>query len=220
VYLSSTDPQGYHCYLPLVRRPLGRQDFWLWLHRVAVGQVLDASSFFPWPLQEWVEGILLRHYLPPQDDLGVVTGESWLVELCHTARRGGKIAEDVIRLADGGRKFPGRLWQKIEALRAVDQGLRRIGAGFPELAAFVEFFFQEQRAKQTSEVIPLAQRLQDSYARLRRQGEVALECLAKLKIIRGLSQGGEISQNMAQAVQDIIASNEALRPESEELSCR
>ncbi len=34
---SGVDPQGYHAYLPLVRRPLSRRDFWLWVQRLGAG---------------------------------------------------------------------------------------------------------------------------------------------------------------------------------------
>ena len=140
VYLSATDLQGYHAYLPLVRRPLDSRDFWLWLHRAAWGQVLDGLTFSFSPLKEWLEMILIRHYLPPQADPGFVKGESSLSELRQAASRGEKLAVEILGLVDNGQPSPVRILQKIEALGEVDRALRRIGVAYPELAALVEFF--------------------------------------------------------------------------------
>ena len=220
VYLSATDLQGYHAYLPLVRRPLDSRDFWLWLHRAAWGQVLDGSTFSFSPLKEWLEMILIRHYLPPQADPGFVKGESSLSELRQAASRGEKLAVEILGLVDNGQPSPVRILQKIEALGEVDRALRRIGVAYPELAAFVEFFFLDQRDKHGTEVTPLAQELRAAYRRLRRIGEVALARLAELKMILGLPEEGENFWKMAQNVQKLVSNRESLPPESEGASCR
>jgi ADP-heptose:LPS heptosyltransferase len=219
-YLSTTDPQGYHAYLPLVRRPLGPRDFWLWVHRAAWGQVLDGSTFSYAPLKEWLERMLLRHYLPPREDPGFMNGEHSLGDLCQTASRGEKLASEIGLLANSGQRSPVRVLQKVEALGVVDLTLRRIGVAFPELAAFVEFFFQEQRDKDGTEIPPLARELEQSYGQLRRLGELALERLAEMRMILGPFAGGENPSEMAQTVQDILTNREALPPESEGIPCR
>jgi len=220
IYVSTTDPQGYHSYLPGVRRPLGRRDVWLWLQRAAWGQVLDGPAFTALPLKQWLENILKGHYSPPREDLGLRPGQTCLSELGHIAGQGEEIAREIISLAGYSQEYPARLWQKIEGLRIVDQELRRVGVAFPELAAMVEFYFQGQRDKQGTEIIPLARELQEAYARVRRLAGLALENLAELKNILGIADEGDDPAKMARAVQNILANNEAFQPESEGPPCR
>jgi ADP-heptose:LPS heptosyltransferase len=219
VYVSGTDPHGYHAYLPLVRRPLSRRDFWLWLQRAVWGRVLDGPGF-PGPrLQKWLENILGGHYLPPGEDLGLDHGQACLAELCQTAARGEEIAREIIALAGSSRDYPVRLWQKIDSLGAVDQELRRVGVACPELAALVEYYFQEQRDKHGTEIIPLAQELEGAYARLRGLATAALKHLAELQVILGLPEGKNAAK-MARTVQNLMANNKAYQPESEGAPCR
>ena len=220
VYLPTTDPFGYHTFLPLVRRPLNQRNFWLWLHRVVWGQELDGSTLPLSPLREWLEKILFRHYLPAREDLGLVTGQTYLSELCQIAREGEDLTQEILRLAGNCREFPVRLWQKSEAFRSLDQGLRRIGVACPELAALVEFFFQEQRDKDDTELIPLARELQRAYAHLKQVGELALVSLAELQVTLGLREGGEDFPEMAQPVQNTLAQSKVLQPKSEGVPCR
>jgi hypothetical protein len=190
------------------------------VHRAAWGQVLDGSTFSYAPLQEWLERILLGHYLPPREDPGFGAGECSLGELCQAASRGEKLASEIAILADSGHQSTVRVLQKLEALGVVDLTLRRIGVAFPELAAFVEFFFQEQRDKHGTEIPLLARELQAAYGQLRRLGELARERLAGMRIILGPIEGGEHSAEMAQTVQHVLTNREALPPESEGVSCR
>jgi hypothetical protein len=220
IYVSATDPQGYHAYLPVVQRPLSRRDFWLWLQRAVWGQVLDGPTFPAPPLKKWLENILKGHYLPPQEDLGLGPGQTCLLELDHLAGQGEEIAREIISLAGYGQEYPARVWQKIEGLRVVDQELRRVGVAFPELAAMVEFYFQGQRDKQETEIIPLARDLQGAYARVRRLAGLALQHLAELKNILGIADEGDDPAKMARAMQIILANNEAFQPESEGPPCR
>jgi ADP-heptose:LPS heptosyltransferase len=219
-YLSTTDPQGYHAYLPMVRRSLGPRDLMLWVHRAAWGQVLDGSAFSQAPLREWLEKILQENYLPPREDPGLVARERSLGDLREAASQGEKLASEIGTLATSGQRSPVRVLQKVEALGVVDLNLRRIGVAFPELAAFVEFFFQEQRDKDGTEILPLARELQEAYGQLRRLGELALERLAEMKMILGPFEGGENPAEMAQTVQHVLTTREAKPPESEGISCR
>ncbi len=220
VHLSATDPQGYQAYLPLVRRPLPRRDFWLWLHRAVWGRELDGARFSPAPLQAWLKNLLLGHYAPPREDLGGKNEASYLLDLCQIATRGESLAEDIEILGGkGGREVLGRIGQKIAGFQEVDQGLRRIAAAFPELASLVEFFFQEQRGREGTEVATLARALRGAYARLRRLGELAREHLAYLSQTV-TPQADKDTRIMAQSVQTIMVNQEALPPESEGLSCR
>ena len=90
----------------------------------------------------------------------------------------------------------------------------------PELAALVEFFFQEQRNKDETEIIPLARELQGAYARLRQVGERALVSLAELQVTLGLRAGDGDIPEMAQPVQNTLASIEVAPPKSEGVPCR
>jgi len=219
-YVSTIDPLGYHAYLPLVRRPLSCRDFWLWMHRRLWGQILDGSTFSSATLTDWLNDVLGSYYLPPLDDPGFATGELGFLHLCQIASRGEQLAEEIMQWASKCQQFPVRVWQKMEALGAVDQDLRRIGVSFPELSALMEFFFQEQRAKHGGEITPLAQELQMAYALLRHSGELALERLANLKmILNPPGRSGEYME-MAQTMQPLFAKKGALSRESEELSCR
>ncbi len=219
-YLSTTDPQGYHAYLPLVRRPLGPRDFWLWVHRAAWGQALDGSTFSQESLQEWLEMILQRHYLASGEDPGFMTGEMSLGELRQAASRGEHLAEEIAILADSGQQSTVRVLQRLEALGVVDLTLRRIGVSCPELASFVEFFFQEQRDKHGTQIPPLARELQKAYGQLRGLGELALKRLAEMRMILGPLGESEHLSKMAQTVQHVMTDREALPPESEGVSCR
>ena len=220
VYLAETDPQGYHAFLPLVRQPLNRQDFWLWLHRLVWGQALEGPEFPGALLRQWLDDILCRHYLPPRGDLEVPIGQSYLKELCRTASQGEELARQIASLAEKGQEAAVRMWQKIEALQGVDQGLRRLGVAFPELAAFMEFYFQEQRMKHGSEADLLAKELLEAYTRLRWLGELGLARLAELKANLGLEAGAGPCPELAQAVQETLSNSEALQPESEGSPCR
>jgi len=220
IYVSATDPQGYHAYLPVARRPLDRRDFWLWLQRAVWGQVLDGPAFPGLPLKQWLENILKGHYLPPREDLGLGPGQTCLAELGRLAGQGEEIAREIIYLAGYSQEYPARLWQKIESLRVVDQELRRVGVTFPELAAMVEFYFQGQRDKQGKEIVPLARELEEAYARVRQLAGLALKNLAELKNILGIADEDNDPAKMARAVQTIVANNEAFQPESEGPPCR
>jgi len=220
VYLATTDPLGYQVYLPLVRRPLDRQNFWQWLHRLVWGQVLDSPPLPAAPLRQWLFHLISRHYLPPRENLEIAAGRTCLSELVQTAARGEEFAQEIIGLAGKGQEFPVRLWQKSEALEGVDQGLRRLGVAFPELSAVIEFFFQEQRGKPGTEIIPLAGELKQAYARLRRLGELGLEALGDLAVILEPEDRCGTLPELAQAVQNKLSTKGPIQPESEGAPCR
>jgi ADP-heptose:LPS heptosyltransferase len=219
-YLSTTDPQGYHAFLPLVRRPLDSRDFWLWVHRAAWGQVLDGPTFADGIMKAWLEGVLSRHYFPPQGDPRVRSGEHNLGDLCQAASRGERLAREIVNLADSDQQSTVRVLQKLEALGAVDLTLRRLGVACPELAALVEFFFQEQRDKDGTEIPRLARELQQAYGQLRRLAELSLQRVAEMKMILGLRDERGPLPEMAQSVQEILTDRGALPKESEGISCR
>jgi hypothetical protein len=204
----------------LVRYPLGPRDFWLWVHRAAWGHMLDGSTFADGSLAEWLEDVLLRHYLPPRGDPGFGAGERDLENLCQTAGRGERLAKEIAILADSGQQSTVRVLQKLEAMGVIDLTLRRIGVACPELAAFVEFFFQEQRDKHGTQIPPLARELRRAYGQLRQLGELALKRLAEMKLIIGPLESSDSSPEMAQTVQQVLTNRETLPPESEEVSCR
>ena len=220
IYVSEIDPQGYHTYLPLVRRPLGRRDIWLWLQRAVWGQILDEAAFPSAPLRQWLENMLTGHYLPPGEDLGLRQGRACLSELGQIAAQGEEIAREIAALAGVSQDYPVRLWQKIDRLGGLDQELRRLGVAFPELAALVEYYFQEQRDKHGTEIVPLARELEGAYARLRRLAATALGHLTELKMILDISEEGDDFAKMARTVQNDWANNKAHQPESEGAPCR
>jgi len=203
-----------------VRQPLNRRNFWLWLHRYVWGETLEGPEFPGVLLRQWLNNLLCRHYLPPQGDLEVTRGQSSLSKLCRIASRGEELAQEIGSLAEEDQEFSVRLWQKIEALQGVDQGLRRLEVAFPELAAFMEFFFQEQQMKHGSEAILLAKELQEAYARLKRLGELGLARLSELRADLGFVEGSGLCPEVAQAVQETLPKSEALQPESEGSPCR
>jgi len=193
VSLATTDPLGYHAYLPLVRRPLTRQDFWRWLHRLVWDRVLDGSVRPGNPLSSWVGEVLARFYDPPRDDLGWEAGQDCLAALSRVAARGVALAGEILELSRGGGEFSVRLWQQGEALRTIDPEVRRLGVAFPEALAFIEFFFQEQQAAPPGEAAFLARELQETYRRLEGLGAVARECLIELeKICRGMKKDDKL----------------------------
>uniref|UniRef100_A0A7V4LDA3 Glycosyltransferase family 9 protein n=1 Tax=Desulfobacca acetoxidans TaxID=60893 RepID=A0A7V4LDA3_9BACT len=192
VYRAATDPQGYHCYLPLVRRPLELREFWRWVHRLTWGRFLDDGQESEEALLAWMRRVLKDHYAPGPESLGSETGRQSLEELIAGAERGAALAGEILALSRAGGEFPVRLWQKTEGLRSVDPVLRRLAVAFPEGAALVEFFFQEQQRVQEQEVPHLARRLISAYQRLARLGRLALAAAAETEKFRqGVPAAGE-----------------------------
>jgi hypothetical protein len=162
----------------------------------------------------------VRHYLPSRGDPGFEAGERSLVDLCLAASRGEGLAEEIALLAGCGQQSTVRVLQKLEALGVVDLTLRRVGVACPELAALVEFFFQEQRHKHGTQILPLARELQQAYGQLRRLGELARRRLAEMRMVLGPLKESKHLPEMAQTVQQVLTSRETLPPESEGISCR
>ena len=173
LYYSDIDPLGYQVYLPLVRRPLKRRDFWEWSHRLAWTEVLDSPVLLDsW--RAWVKDALTRHYLPCSDDLGITVGQGALAELLNLAAEGEDTAREILKLTDSGPTAAVRLQQKVEVFTAIDLQLRRLAVAFPELASLIEFFFQEQRRQEGDQIVPLAQSLVRAYSELHRIGTIFL----------------------------------------------
>ncbi len=188
VYYSTFDPWGYHLHLPLVRQPLDRRHFWLWVHRAVWAQLLAAADSRWEDVLQWLTEIFTCHYLPPQFDLGLEQAVKNLQELLNLTSQGADLATQIQELADPSQSTPVRLWQKSEAIRQIDPQLRRLAVELPELSSFIEFFFQEQRANRDTAILPLAQKLQEVYGRLHQAGEICLQVVAEIsKVIPDLS---------------------------------
>lgn len=205
VYYADIDPRGYQFYRPLVRRPLNSQDFWVWVHRLAWMEILDARGIERESYGVWVKDILARHYLPPLDDLGIAAGREALAEVQRLARQGEDAARQIIRLAGRGTPAPQRLQQQVEAVAGIDLQLRRLGVEFPELASIIAFFFQEQRQPADSQIIGLSQELAGGYETLYRIGTIFLKstnCLVSEPALPGETEGREVAQEMHQGGND------------------
>jgi len=170
MYATQMDPGGCLAALPVLRRPLSREEFWLWVHRLAWEKFFSPAP--PPGLEEWLRDLLQERYLPPADDLGLPRSLAALWELGTLARRGEETAARLARMALEADQPPLRLSMALSTLTAVDQGLRRLAAQFPELAAVVEFFFQDQRLLRDRDPAGLARELSRAYRRLWRLAEV------------------------------------------------
>jgi hypothetical protein len=176
-YVTAIDPAGHQAALPLIRRPLSRGEFWRWVHRLA-WELLLAGTSGRTSLEPWLERVLRRHYLPASDDLDLAESLTALGELEDLARQGMEQAGIIQELAAGGALTPGvaaRIRKRLAACEAIDGGLRRLAAGFPETAALVAFFFQDQRLREGGEIMPLARDLRRAYEVLGRAAAVCRE---------------------------------------------
>ena len=202
VYLSTFDSQGYHAHLPLVRRPLERRPFWTWVHRAAWPSLLAGPASSPEPLHRWLAEVLTTYYLPPEDDLGLTAGHQALGEILRLTSQGAELARQISRLAPVSTPSPGRLWQKTEAIMEIDPQLRRLAVGFPEIASFIEFYFQEQRVNKETELLLLARDLARAYEQLHQAGEISLEVIRTLtSLLPGFARVGSPFPGLAQGVQ-------------------
>ncbi|MEW6387017.1 MAG: glycosyltransferase family 9 protein [Thermodesulfobacteriota bacterium] len=204
VYLSTFDPLGYHAHLPLVRRPLEAWPFWTWVHRAAWPAWLGGHASSPKTLHQWLAQVLTTHYLPPEDDLGLAAGQQALGELLRLTAQGKRLARQISRLAPAATPSPARLWQKTEAIMEIDPQLRRLAVGFPEIAAFIEFFFQEQRINKETELLGLAKDLGRAYGQLHQAGEICLEAVRTLiSFLPGVARISPPLPGLAQGMQEI-----------------
>jgi ADP-heptose:LPS heptosyltransferase len=177
---SVVDPQGCQAYLPLMRRPFSRQDFWLWTHRLAWEAILGGRASPPPKLQTWVKQILQTHYLPPADEPGSVVDLEILAIFQQLASQGEQTARQIMELARQTPPSPARLHRKLDAFGAIDLHLRRLALEFPECASLIEYFFQEQRQSGAAETIALAQELARAYRRLHTMGAVFIKVVREL----------------------------------------
>ncbi|MBM4286482.1 MAG: glycosyltransferase family 9 protein, partial [Deltaproteobacteria bacterium] len=181
LYETAVDPLGFHLPRPMVRRPLDRRHFWIMLHRLVWGELLDRRPLEEGErLAEWLTKRLDEDFLPPQDDLGLEAGLPVLREMVDLAGRGEATARQILRLARQAGAQPVRLWQAAQSLRSLDPALHRLALELPEAAAFVEFFFQEQRAGQEREVGPLSRALARAYRFLMGAGKRSLTGVRQL----------------------------------------
>ncbi len=182
LYYSDIDPTGYQSYLPLVRRPLSRRAFWVWVHRLAWTRLLDSQAGSPGVGRDWVRNMLNGHYLPSSGDLGSRAGPRALSEIMRLAAQGAAAARQISKWAADRPTALSGLQQKMEDFAGIDLNLRRLAVEFPEVASLVEFFFQEQRRHAETQVIPLAQSLIRAYDGLHRMAAVFRRTVQELAL--------------------------------------
>lgn len=179
VYLSHFDPTGHHAHLPLIRRPLDRKHFWTLMHRAAWPRFLDDPGVPGDALERWLLEVLTGYFLPPEDDLGLAADYRDLNELLDLTAHGDRLACRLLDLPEQ-RRSPSFLWQQAEAIRGIDPELRRLAVGSTEIAAFIEFYFQEQRGSAETDVNLLARQLAQAYRRLHQAGKICLEVMGNI----------------------------------------
>jgi ADP-heptose:LPS heptosyltransferase len=179
VYVSTFDPTGHHAHLPLIRRPLDRKHFWTLVHRMVWSRFLDGGGTPGVSLEYWLQEVLSRHFLLPGDDLGLSAGYQTLTSLLDLTSQGELLCRQILDLPKQQRT-PAVLWQQAEAIRSIDPQLHRLGVGFPEIASFIEFYFQEQRGQADEDVNLLARQLAQAYQRLGQAGKICLEAMGEI----------------------------------------
>jgi hypothetical protein len=201
VYLSTWDPTGHHAHLPLIRRPLDRKHFWTLMHRAAWPRFLDGTGAPGDALDRWLLEVLTGHFLPPENDLGLAAGHRDLNELLDLTAHGERLACRLLGLPEESRS-PSYLWQQAEAIRGIDPELHRLAVGSPEIAAFIEFYFQEQRGSAETNVNLLARQLAQAYQRLHQAGKICLQVMGEMVgNLPGLSHYNSMLSEMAHLVQ-------------------
>jgi hypothetical protein len=156
---------------------------------------------------EWLAALLQERYLPPAPGLNLPESMAALEELILLSRRGAETAARLIlRTSDSPRLT---LAGALSTFAAVDQGLRRLAAGHPELAAPVAFFFQDQRLAVAQEVPALARELSRAYRRLGRLAELCREAATQLA-----PAGSSRSLGLAQGMQALSATAVRQSPEA------
>lgn len=179
VYLSTFDPTGHHAHLPLIRRPLDRKHFWTLLHRAVWSRFLDGTGTSGDGLDHWLREVMTGYFLPPEDDLGLAAGHQFLNELLAVTARGENLTRRFLELPQESLS-PSILWHQAEAIRGIDPELHRLGVSSPEIAAFIEFFFQEQRGCAETDVNLLARELAQAYRRLHQTGKICQEVMGQI----------------------------------------
>jgi ADP-heptose:LPS heptosyltransferase len=202
VYHSTWDPTGHHAHLPLIRRPLDRKHFWTLVHRAAWPRFLDGTGAAGEALERWLLEIMGSHFLPPRDDLGLPGGHHALNELVELTAQGEGLARRLIGIPHQ-RRSPSFLWQQAEAIRSIDPKLHRLLVGYPEIASFIEFYFQEQRSNDADTYVNiLARQLAETYHHLHQAGKICLQVLAEfIRYSPVLSQHINMLPDMAYLVQ-------------------
>lgn len=212
VYRSTWDPTGHHAHLPLIRRPLDRKHFWTLVHRAVWPRFLDGAGVAGDALQRWLLEIMTSHFLPPRDDLGLKGGHRALTELLDLTAQGEELARQLIDIPSQ-RRTPSFLWQQAEAIRSLDPKLHRLLVGYPEIAAFIEYYFQEQRCNEEIYVNILARQLAECYQNLHQAGKICLQVLAEIiPSFPGLSQYISMLSEMAHLVQHTSQKPDTYQP--------
>ncbi len=90
------------------------------------------------------------------------------------------------------RHTPSFLWQQAEAIRGIDPQLHRLGVGCPEIAAFIELYFQEQRGQTETDVNLLARQLAQAYSQIHQAGKICLQVIGEI-----INDSPDLSNHMA-----------------------
>jgi len=202
VYHSTWDPTGHHAHLPLIRRPLDRKHFWTLVHRAVWPRFLDGAGAPGDALERWLLEITGSHFLPPGDDLGLPGGHRALTELVDLTAQGENLARRLIDIPRQ-RRSPSFLWQQAEAIRSIDPKLHRLLVGYPEIASFIEFYFQEQRSNDGDTYVNiLARQLAETYHNLHQAGKICLQVMEEfIRYSPVLSHHISMLSDMAHLVQ-------------------
>ncbi len=210
-YVAEIDPLGYQTYLPVSREPLRRRDFWVWVHRLAWGAILDGPNSDLESCRAWVGQVLSNHYLPPRDDLGVTSGRQILTEIQEVAAQGENTARRVGAGAGRAALSPEWFRQQLDTFAGLDAQLRRLAVEFPEIASLIEFFFQEQRRPGATGFIPLSQELARAYRGLKEMGAIFQRAVQELERVFDLREP-ELSREVAQEMHHKYGRTEKLSP--------
>jgi hypothetical protein len=151
-------------------------------------------------LTRWLQEVFAGHFLPPEDDLGLAAGYKDLHELLDLTAHGERLARRLLSLPQQ-RRTPSLLWQQAEAIRGIDPELHRLAVGSPKMAAFIEFYFQEQRGTAETDVNLLARQLAQAYQRLHQSGKICLQVMKEMAgYLPALSQYISMLPKMAHLV--------------------
>ncbi len=181
-YLSVLDPAGWQQAVPLVRRPLTREDLWRWTHRLLWEELLEEPAPTD-ALKPWLANVVQEYYLPPSDSLGLAASWEALAAVERLALQGAGQAEEIGRLACAAGRSPrarSLILAHLVEINAIDQELRRRSVEFPEVAALVEFFFLDQRVREDQDFLSLASDLRCAYQLLARAGRLCRQSAAWL----------------------------------------
>jgi hypothetical protein len=129
-------------------------------------------------------------------------GQLALTEMVDLTTQGEELARQLIDIPHQHRS-PSFLWQQAEAIRSIDPKLHRLMVGYPEIASFIEHYFQEQRSSDEEIYVNiLARQLAETYRTLHQAGNICLQVLEEfIRYSPVLSQHISMLSDMAHLVQ-------------------